>query len=480
MIFETEQRINLIDQLYYTLDLVLDLLRSHEDMGVVLGEAAHPHQPMQLSGFLMAMHQPEFAHAQGQIPIGTGLGCINQNAARAIHGLDRIIFPVDHRGIHIVFIVIPVSGSLPQAPVEDDRSGDLHIARFCMDLSPVIQQGIFQNHPLGQKERESRAGLVHHEQAQFPAQLSVVTLFGLFHHGDVSFQLFLFGERGRIQSGEHLVVLVASPVRAGQAHDLKRFSHAFGAHQMRARAQIHELALAVKADFGVLREILDQLHLVGLILFLHIGNSLVPGLGETLDFQIFLYDFLHLRFDLLKIVAGERGFEIHIIVETVRDGRADGQFRIGIEPLYRLGHHMARRMAQRSQSFLVSGSEDVHLRIPIYHRAQIHHFAVHFAGAGRPGKPFAQIRGDFDDGHRAIIFFDRTIFQCNLHLLSLLFSWPFLMTSHSGHGMQNLCISRNPPYKKSHELPYRSPWDVIHAVPPILHPVPPCGRNASR
>ena len=153
-----------------------------------------------------------------------------------------------------------------------------------MDLSPVIQQGIFQDHPLWQKEGESRTGFVHHKQAQFLAQLSVIALFGLFHHGDVGFQLFLFGKGGSVQPGKHLVMLVAPPVRPCQAHDLEGFAHALGAHQVGAGAQVHKLTLAVKADFRIFRQVFNQLHFVGFTLFLHIGDGFLPGLGKTFDF----------------------------------------------------------------------------------------------------------------------------------------------------------------------------------------------------
>ena len=49
MIFEAEQSVNLVNQSGNALDLLLDLLWSHEDMSVVLCEAAHAHQAVELS-----------------------------------------------------------------------------------------------------------------------------------------------------------------------------------------------------------------------------------------------------------------------------------------------------------------------------------------------------------------------------------------------------------------------------------------------
>ena len=59
MIFESKQGINLVDQVCNALDLVLDLLRCHEDMCIILGKAAHTHQTMKLTGFLMTMNDTQ-------------------------------------------------------------------------------------------------------------------------------------------------------------------------------------------------------------------------------------------------------------------------------------------------------------------------------------------------------------------------------------------------------------------------------------
>ena len=130
--------------------------------------------------------------------------------------------------------MIPVSGSLPELAIQDDRSGNLYITSFFMDFSPVIKQGIFQYHALRQEERETRTCIVHHEQAKLFAQFSVVTLLCLFHHGNICFQ-FLFGCKcGRIDTGQHFVLLAASPVCACQIHQLKCLTNTLGVHHVRS------------------------------------------------------------------------------------------------------------------------------------------------------------------------------------------------------------------------------------------------------
>ena len=117
MVLESEQGIYLIDEACYVLDLVADLLRSHEDMGIILCEAAYTHKTVKLTGFLMTVNDTKLAHTERKVTVGTRLGSINKNAARAVHRFDRVIFAVDHSCIHVVLIVIPVTGCLPEASV---------------------------------------------------------------------------------------------------------------------------------------------------------------------------------------------------------------------------------------------------------------------------------------------------------------------------------------------------------------------------
>ena len=43
-------------------------------MGIILGEAAHTHKTVELSGFLMTVNQSQLSHTKRQITVGTRLG----------------------------------------------------------------------------------------------------------------------------------------------------------------------------------------------------------------------------------------------------------------------------------------------------------------------------------------------------------------------------------------------------------------------
>ena len=124
---------------------------------------------------------------------------------------------------------------------------------------------------------------MHHKQSQLFAQLSVVALFRLFHHGNVSFQLVLLCKSGCIQSGQHLVMFVASPVCTCKAHDLECLTNFFGAHQVRTCAQVYKFALLIEADFFALRQIFNQFYFIRLFFLLHKFDCFLSGQSKALD-----------------------------------------------------------------------------------------------------------------------------------------------------------------------------------------------------
>ena len=350
-ILKAELAVNLVDQPGNALDLVLDLVVPHENVRVVLGKAAHPHQAVELSALLMAVHQSQLAHPQGQLPVGVGRILVHQHAAGAVHGLNREILLVDHRGVHIVLVVIPMPGILPQLAAQDNGRGNLLITLSQMDLPPIVDQRVFQGHALGQEERESRPLVREHKQSQLLAKLAVVALLGLLHHGQVLLQVRLIGECRAVNSGQHLVLLAASPVSPRDAGQLKGL-HALGVHDMGACAQVRKLALSIKADGLLVRKILDQLHLVRLALFLHKLNGLVPGQHKGLHRKIFLDNLRHLPFQLLQILRGKSALAVKIIVKSVVNGRSDGQLGLRVQALHSLSQHMGGGVADRPQLVL--------------------------------------------------------------------------------------------------------------------------------
>ena len=287
---------------------------------------------------------------------------------------------------------------------QHDRCGDLYVACSSVDLSPVIEQSILEHHSVWQEERESGSLLTHHEQAELFSELSVVTLLRLFQHGQILFKFCFLRERCSIDPLQHLVLLTASPVSSRKACKLERL-HRLGSHKMRACTEVSKLSLRIEADRLILRQVLDQFYFIGLVLLFKVIDRLVSRHGVLFDLQVLLDDLLHLRLDLLQIFCGQRSLSVHIIVESVCDGRTDRKLCIRVQSLDRLRHDMGRCMAECSFSLLIVERQDIQLAVLVHDCPQVNDFSVKFSGCCHPRKSLADVKCDVIHAHRLVILF---------------------------------------------------------------------------
>ena len=316
LIRQAEGGVDLVEQLHDVLDLVLHLGGGHEDVRVVLREAADAEQTVQRAGHLMAVDKTQLRHAQGQVAVGVRLVLINQHAAGAVHRLDGVILAVDDSGVHVVLVVIPVAAAVPELLVEDDGRGDLHIAIALVALAPVVEQRIFQHHALRQEEREARALVGHHEQAQLLAELAVVAALGLLQTLQIRVELLLLREGDAVDALQCLAIAVAAPVGGVAGGQLDGIAlDAAGGVEVRAGAQV------------------DEFDLVRLLTLLHVLQRLLAGQLKALELQLLLADLAHLGLDLGQILGREGKGCVHVVVKAVLDGRADSQLHLRVQAL---------------------------------------------------------------------------------------------------------------------------------------------------
>src|SRR6476620_9417481 len=88
----------------------------------------------------------------------------------------------------------------------------------------------------------------------------MVALLRFLEHGEVFIELGLVLESGAVNALELWIVLVAFVVGAGDAGELERTDVA-GAHDVRAGAEIGELAVAIERDFFALGNVLADVEL---------------------------------------------------------------------------------------------------------------------------------------------------------------------------------------------------------------------------
>ena len=419
MIFEAELFVNAVDQADNATDFVFDLFRCHEDMSIVLVEATNTHQTVQSTGFFMSVYQTDFTHTDRQISVGMHILFVNQHAAGAVHRFDCIVFIIDNCCIHVIFVVFPVTASVPQVSVQDQRCRNFYIACFFMDLSPVIQQCIFQYHTIRQEEGETRTFFKHCEQFQFFAQFSVVTFFGFFHHCQVSFQFGCLRISCTIDTGQHFVLFAASPVSACYGCQFDCF-YGFCAHQVRTCTQICEVTLFVEGNHCIFRQILNQFYFVGFFSFFHVFDCFCTRQFKAFDRQIFFYNLLHFSFDGFQFFRCESFFFIEVIVETVCNCRTDCQFYFRVQSFYSLCQNMRCCMTESDFTSFVFKCADAYFRIFVYYITQIFYFAVNDTCTSVSCQTFADGFCDIQNGHCAVKFFYYIVFQCNLHIQSLL------------------------------------------------------------
>ena len=215
-----------------------------------------------------------------------------------------------------------------------------------MDLAPVAEQLVLERHAVGQEEREAGGLVAHHEDVHLAADLAVVALLGLLEQAQVLVELVLGGEGGAVHADEHLVVLVALPVGAGDARELEGLER-LGVGEVRAHAHVDVLALLVEGDARVLGQVADVLDLVLLAALLHEGDGLGPRKLEDGELEVLLHDLLHLGLDRGEVLLGDLLAlgQVDVVVEAVVGGGAVGEVGLGVEALDGLRHDVRGAVA---------------------------------------------------------------------------------------------------------------------------------------
>ena len=419
MVFETEQAVNAVDQSDYAGDFVFDLFFCHEDMRVILVEASYTHQTMQSTALFVSVYQTDFSNTHRQVSVGVHILFVNQHTAGAVHGFYCVVFFIDNCCIHVIFVVIPVTGSVPQFSVQNDGCRDFYITIFFVDLSPVFQQCIFQNHTFRQEEGETRTFVQHSEQFQFFAQFSVVTFFRFFNHCQVCFQFGCFRVSCTIDSGQHFILFGTSPVSTSYGCQFNSFN-CFCAHQVRTCAQVCEVTLFVEGNNRIFGQILDQFYFVGFLSFFHVFDCFFSGHCECFNCDVFFRNFFHFCFQSFQFFLCESFFSVEVIVETVSDCGTDSNFCFRVQTFYSLSQHMGCCVTECDFTSFIFECADRYFCIFFYYITQVFYFAVYQTSTSISSQTFADGFCDFQYGYSVVKFFYYAVFQCNFHTLSLL------------------------------------------------------------
>ena len=140
---------------------------------------------------------------------------------RAIHRLHRVVALFRLGGEHVLAVILPVTGLLPQHAVHHQRRLDLAVTGLVENVPHVLLDLLPDNPTLGMPEHHARRLFLHVEQVELLAQPPVVALFGFLEHVQIGVLLVLLRPGSAVDPLQHFVLCIAAPVGAGHLHELE-------------------------------------------------------------------------------------------------------------------------------------------------------------------------------------------------------------------------------------------------------------------
>ena len=307
----------------------------------------------------------EFAHPVRQVAVALDPLVEDLDVARAVHRLDRVVPVLRGRGEHVLAVVLPVPGPLPDAAVEDHRTAHLEIAVVAIDAAHVLLDLLPQSPALRVPEHQAGGLVLQMEQVELPAETPVVALFRLLQHLQVGVLVLLLRPRRAVDPLQHLVLRVAAPVGAGQPHQLEHLELAGRGH-VRPAAQVDEIALLVE------RNLARPTGIEAMISALYSSpwsrkNFTASSRGITLRTTgMSRLAISPMRFSIAARSSGrERALVGEVVVEAVFDHRADRDLRLREQLLDRVREQVRRRMAQDLEALGVALGDDRELGVAL-------------------------------------------------------------------------------------------------------------------
>ena len=239
----------------------------------------------------------------------------------------------------------------------------------------------------------------------------MVAPLGLLEHVQVGLELLRVRPRGAVYALEHLVAGIAAPVRTRDPHQLERLAELAGGGEMRSPAQVDPFPLAVQRDGFVAPNVPDDLRLVLLSPVAKEPDRLVAIPHLARDGLVAIDDLAHAGFHALQILGSEGLLAREVVVEPVLDGRPDGDLRLRVELLHRLGEDVGRVVAQQLQRLLGVTRHDGDGCVGLDGGGEVPHHAVDPDRERGLRESLADAHGDVGPGHRAIEGPDRAVGQ---------------------------------------------------------------------
>mmetsp|Transcript_85749 Transcript_85749/g.275706 ORF Transcript_85749/g.275706 Transcript_85749/m.275706 type:complete len:247 (-) Transcript_85749:1214-1954(-) len=111
---EPEEAVYVVQELEPSCHLLLDLIRPHEQVTIVLLEAAHTHKPRKSTAGLVPVQNTEIGEPHGHLLVASHTGIEHDEVAWAIHRLQKPVLLLDVQAVHVVLVVLVVPRNLEE------------------------------------------------------------------------------------------------------------------------------------------------------------------------------------------------------------------------------------------------------------------------------------------------------------------------------------------------------------------------------
>ena len=312
--------------------------------------------------------------------------------------------------------MVPVPRSFPKRTAEHNGRGHFYIPLAVVNLSPIFDERVFQNHAVRQKEGKALSFVEEREKFELFSELGMVALFCLFEHVEIGFHFVLFRKSRTVNTGEHFIVFVPSPIGARDIDELERLDFS-GGRKVRTAAKVGKIALFIEGNRFSFGQIFDKFHLIFFVVTLHEFERFFPRKNKTFDGKIALDDLLHLRFDFCEVFLCNGRDEIDVVIESVLDDGTYRELAGGINGFERLCQNVRTSMTIDVQSFLVFKRHDFQ-RIPLFENVRkVYRLPVHLCAYRVSRQSLGNRRGGLHTGGAVFKLHAFAVFENDVHKL---------------------------------------------------------------
>ena len=411
---ETEVVVNLVHHLADALDFLANLAAGAENMAIVLDEAAHPHQPVQRAGRLIAVANAKFGVAHRQFAVAAQSLVENLDVPGAVHRLDGVVVFVNAAGEHIAAELVPVAGFFPQRAVQNLRPLYFFVAVFAQFAAHIVLDFAVDDPALRVPENHARRFFLQMEEIKLFADATVVAFFCFCLLLQVGIQRFLVSEGNAVDALQRFAARVAAPVGAGKFGQFERLDVPHMRH-VRPAAHVEVFLMVIEADFlDAVVEVVNQAEF-------EIFVAVVERLARVRHRRPFLFNrvtgrrqFLHARFQFLQIFRGEAVFAVDVIVEAVFNHRPDDHFCLRPELLQRMTEQVRGGVANDVHPRIFLNGDDGNAGVGGNRVAQVALNAINAHGKRRLGETAADTGGDVPPAGRVFILTDAAVGQSDV------------------------------------------------------------------